>query len=180
MRHNRLAQLPWRETRTAKPTLFDLGGTLIDNKAYHILVWRELFRRHGHLVREDSILRTFGQTSPHVVQMRIHPELNSGEVAALASEREELYRDLTRTELTLLPGARELLLVLHHAHHGFALVTSVPPKNTSMVLRILEIASLFDVTVNRRNIARSRPDLEIFLLTAYKMAARPPWSLRGF
>ena len=156
-----------------KAVLFDLDGTLIDSKAYHILAWRELFHRHGHRVREEDILRTFGQTSPHIIQMLLPPKLDSKQVAALASEKEELFRDLIRDELTLLPGARDLLLTLHHAHYGIALATSAPPENARMALRVLEIASLFDVTVGEQDITRSKPDPEIFLLAAKKLGVHP-------
>jgi len=158
---------------TGKAVLFDLDGTLIDSKSYHILAWEELFHRHGHLVREEDILRSFGQTSPHIIQMLLPSKLNSKEVAALASEKEELFRDLIRDELTLLPGARELLLALHHAHYGIALATSAPPENARMVLRVLEIAPLFDVIVSERDIARSKPDPEIFLLAAKNLGTHP-------
>ena len=157
----------------SKGALFDLDGTLIDSKAHHLLAWRELFDRHGHLVREEDILRSFGQTSPHMVRALLPSEQDNQRIQALADEKEEFYRDMIRDELTLIPGAEELLFALRQADYGVALATSAPPENVRLVLRVLGIAPLFDVTVGEQDIARSKPDPEIFLLAASRLGVPP-------
>ena len=121
---------------TSKAVLFHLDGTLIVSKSYHILAWRKLFHLRGHRVSEGDILRTFGQTSPHIIQMLLPLELNSKEVAALASEKEELFRYLIRDELTPASPSERLVAhpTLHHVHYGIALATQRPQRMLEWLL----------------------------------------------
>jgi len=171
--YNRPIQFRGEEMIASKAALFDMDGTLIDSKAHHLLSWKELFKRHGYPVCEEDILRTFGQTTSHMLQALLPSEHSSERIEAFANEKEKLFRDMIRDELTLLPGARELLLALRQAHYGIALATSAPPENARMVLKELEIASLFDVTVGEQDITRSKPDPEIFLLAAKRLGIQP-------
>ena len=156
-----------------KAVLFDLDGTLIDSKASHILSWKELFRRHGYPVGEEDILQAFGQTSLFTVRTLVPAEQDENRIATLANEKEELYRDIIRDDLTLMPGARELLVALRCANYGIALATSAPPENVGMVLGALEIAPFFDAIVGEQDITRSKPDPEIFILAAQRLGVRP-------
>ena len=46
-----------------KAAIFDMDGTLVATKPYHLQAWREM-RAEGLInVSDDEILRTFGQTN---------------------------------------------------------------------------------------------------------------------
>jgi len=158
---------------TRRAVLFDLDGTLIDSKVQHISSWKELFERHGYPVSEADVVRSFGQTSRHIVRSMLAGQCDETQVTAMADEKEAIYRELIRDELELLPGAPELLDALRKADYRIALATSAPPENVSMVLHELRIGPLFDEVVGEQDISRSKPDPEIFLLAAERLNVAP-------
>ena len=153
--------------------LFDLDGTLIDSQAHHLASWQEMFGREGHPIPIADILPTFGQTSPQVVRSLLPYALDQERVLALADKKEAIFRDMIRGELELLPGALGLLRALREADYRVALATSAPPENVAMVLQELAIATLFDAVVGEKDITRSKPDPEIFLLAAQRVIVQP-------
>ena len=153
--------------------LFDLDGTLIDSQAHHMASWQEMFRREGHVIPAADIVSTFGQTSPQVVRSLIRYSLDEEMVVALADKKEAIFRDMIRGELELLPGALGLIRALREAAYRVALATSAPPENVTMVLQELAISTLFDAVVGEKDITRSKPDPEIFLLAARRVSVQP-------
>jgi len=156
-----------------KAALFDLDGTLVDTRQYHIQSWKTLFERHGCAVSYEDLLSAFGRTSPATIRSVMTDETDEDTILALAHEKEKLYREMIRDKLTLVPGAKELMMNLRQAGYAIALATSAPPENVDLVLRRLRIGPLFDLIVGEEDIAHSKPDPEIFALAAHRLGVHP-------
>lgn len=71
----------------------------------------------------------------------------------------------------IFPGVRLLIKKLRDTGVKVALASS--SKNAKTVLQLLEIQDEFDVIVDGTMITHSKPDPEIFLLTASKLGVEP-------
>ena len=158
----------------AKAWIFDLDGTLVDNMGHHERAWVEFFRRSGHPVDVDA-LRNFmsGKTAVDVVREFMSPDLSVAEVQRCAEEKENIYRELYGPELAPLDGLFDFLK--EGKRHGITLVigSAARRRNIDFVLNGLGITDLFAGIVSAENIARGKPDPEVFLKAAAIAGAKP-------
>jgi beta-phosphoglucomutase len=92
----------------------------------------------------------------------------------LAETKEADYRRLVGTYgLRPLPWAREWLASLHEAGWKQAIVTSAPAANADVMLRALEITSLFETIVTAEDVSHGKPDPEVFLTAASRLGVPP-------
>jgi len=85
---------------------------------------------------------------------------------ALFRRKTEIYRDLVRDELKLMPGALELLADLRENRVRCAVATSASRVTMDVVFAATGLARYFDATVTLENVARPKPDPEAFFKAA--------------
>lgn len=156
--------------------IFDLDGVITDTVELHFQSWLELSREYGipfdrgdnealrGLSREDS-LRLFlgghaGRFTPEQ-QARILEEKNARFLARLSH----------LTPADTLPGARELLDELRR--RGVPVAVASSSKNSRLVLERLGLHDAFDAVADGRDLVRSKPDPEVFLIAARRLGAPP-------
>ena len=73
-----------------------------------------------------------------------------------------------------MPGVHKLLADLHVADWRIALGSSGPPENVELVLDRLGKADLFGAVVTGMDVTRGKPDPQVFLLAAQRLAVPAP------
>lgn len=157
--------------------VFDLDGVLVTTDHFHYLGWKRLADELGmrftetdnHLLRgisRDESLRTI-----YRVNNRALPPAD--EFSAQGSRKNGYYVEFIRqmTPADILPGAMELLADLRDRSIKRAIASS--SRNAGLVLERTGLVALMDAVADGNDIAKSKPDPEVFLTAAAKAGVVP-------
>ena len=87
--------------------------------------------------------------------------------------KEALYRQIVAADYPIMPGAVELLRGLKSAGFRLAVASSGPPENVALAVERLGAGPLLDAQVTGRDVTRGKPDPQVFLLAARRVAIPP-------
>ncbi len=156
-----------------KAVIWDMDGVIADTAPYHFRAWQGVFRQRGVSFTENDFRRNFGQRNDTIIRNTLGNDLLASEIDAIATEKEESFRQGVKYHVKSLPGAIELLKSL--GEHGFsqALGSSAPIENILLVTQELGIEGFFQVIVSGRGVKEGKPSPQGFLLAAEKLGAKP-------
>ncbi len=155
--------------------LFDMDGVIVDNRDAHLRAFEHFAARHGVTDFDArTLLPCFGSTNA-VIMARLfgRDDLPADEVERFSREKEEIYRELYDPIMRPAEGLVDLLEALRAAGMRIAVGSSAPRINVDFVLERCGIASYFDAVASGSEIARSKPDPEVYLLAARKLGVDP-------
>lgn len=150
-----------------------MDGVIADTAPYHFKAWQEVFQKRGVNFTEEDFKRNFGQRNDTIIRNNIGRSISTGEVDAIASEKEENYRQRVRQNIKPLPGAIELIGSLKKHGVKMAIASSAPVENIQLVTRGLGIDKCFQVIVWGREVTEGKPSPLGFLLAAQKLEVEP-------
>lgn len=158
----------------SRGVIFDMDGVLVDSYHAHWESWRAMAVEIGKGLTEEQFVTTFGRTSREIIAEHWgEGSLSECEITAFDQRKEALYRVIVARDFPAMDGARELLIELHQAGMGLAIGSSGPPENVALAVRQLQAESLFSVQVTGRDVSRGKPDPEVFLTAARRLAVPP-------
>lgn len=149
--------------------LFDMDGLMIDSESIYWDVERQMARRRGIRVHDDTLRRMMGRSQ--MDSMRIFAAdcgITQESTEELLVEREAMMIERYLKGVDPMPGLREILKRFHGTL-WLAVVTSSPRKFTDVLLPSLGIAGLFEVVQTGDEIVRGKPDPEIYLRAISKL-----------
>lgn len=155
--------------------IFDMDGTILDTRAFHMQAWRALVQRHNLPAHYfDLADRGFGKTNWSIFLDWFGPhEAARRDIAALAEEKENLFRECIAGHAAPRPGFVELVERARARAIGIALATSGPPQNAAFILSELQVTQLFDAIVTGSARIRSKPHPQPFLRAAGMLGLAP-------
>ena len=157
-----------------RAVLWDVDGTLLDSAEYHWLAWQEAMAAEGHAVTYDQFISTFGQRNETVLHEWLGPDLTTNELERISEAKERRYRHLLQTRgVECLPGVRRWLSRLHEEGWRQVVASSAPLINIQTILEALAIAEYFDAIASSEDVQRGKPDPQVFLAAAAKVAVPP-------
>ncbi len=153
--------------------VFDMDGVLVDTEHLWDEVREELTEEWGGRYTPEAQEAMMGMSSPEwsrylheVVGLREPPEVINEEVVRRMLARYE-------TDLPVVPGAVEAVQRLASAGLRLALASSSNRELIDAVLRRLELASYFEVTVSSEEVARGKPAPDVYLEVARRLGVAP-------
>jgi beta-phosphoglucomutase len=159
-----------------KACIFDLDGVIVDTAHYHFLAWQRLANELGIGFTEKENERLKGVSRMRSLEIILELggiELSEAEKEKLALRKNSWfveYINAIRPE-EVFEGVPELLKSIRSKGIKVGLASS--SKNAETVLRLLKIGNMFDAIVDGTMIVNTKPDPEIFLLTASKLGVAP-------
>src|SRR5438270_3058754 len=162
---------PKKSKSTFPAILFDLDGTLVDSVYEHVTAWSIALRSAGSILPNWKLHRRIGMSGKSFLrelmrEMR-RPELSAKEIEALEKVHDnEFTKSIGRLEL--LPGARELLKHLSSQKVKWTIATTGNSKQTSRLLRPLEIPKNTPV-VTGDDVKKTKPSPDAFVLAAERL-----------
>lgn len=155
-----------------KACIFDLDGVIVDTAHYHFLAWQRLAKELGVDLTEKDNEKLKGVSRMQSLQII----LDMGKIALAKDRRESLadrkndwfveYIEAMRPS-EIFPGVKELITAMKKIGMKVALASS--SKNAPRVIELLGIGKLFDTVVDGSMIIDTKPDPEIFMLTAQRL-----------
>ena len=153
--------------------LLDMDDTLIDTEVVYFASTLAAMKSLGYPDAVDTCHAMIGIPGPECELMLINsygtgfsiPDFNR----AFVAHRDELLR----SGLRLKPGAFDLVEALVKAEHPRAVVTSSSRKTAERHLDLAGIGSSFDVVVTRNDVARGKPEPDLYLEAAGRLGIPP-------
>ncbi len=160
-----------------KAIIFDLDGVICFTDEYHYRAWKALADRlNAPFDRTiNNRLRGVSRMASLEIVLETYtgPELSEEEKAALATEKNEMYRESLKemSPADLSDEVRETLDALRAK--GLKLAIGSSSKNTPFILKQIGLEGYFDAVSDGNNISRSKPDPEVFLKAAEFLGMDP-------
>lgn len=156
--------------------IFDLDGVLVSTDELHYRAWKELADREGIPFDREANHRLRGVSrmeSLEIILERASRPYTDEQKQAMAAAKNDRYRELlaTLTPCDLLPGAAEIVENLRRK--GIRTAVASSSRNAPLILERTGLAGRFDAVVDGRDIARTKPHPEIFLLAARRLGLTP-------
>ncbi len=168
---------PASESDTAsvpiRALVFDFDGLIVDTETPIFAIWQDIFRRFGQELRlEDweSALGTQGGFDP--VAYLTASTGAASDAQALESEARERHWAACRAQ-PLLPGVRQRLDEARELGLGLAIASSSGATWVRAWLEHNAIGERFSAVCTREDVARVKPEPDLFLLAAERLDIAP-------
>jgi len=154
--------------------IFDVDGVLVDSYDAHFQSWLLLCKERGLEMTEQQFIATFGRTSREIIKELWGDQITTEAMGAETDDRKEgLFREILSNDFPGMDGAAELIDGLHDAGFLLALGSSGPPENVGLVLDAFGCRHRFKGIVTGVDVARGKPDPQVFLLGAERVGVAP-------
>ena len=159
--------------------IFDFNGTLFQDSGMHRDAWRVFFAHRGIEITDELFHKYMcGPPNDAILRRFLGEKLTDGEIAALAEEKESLYRRVVCSDpalQVLTDGAPELLDALKAAGVPYAIATGSSIENVEFYFDVLDIGRWFDrdrVFYAEKRLP-GKPDPAIYRLAMAKLGFDP-------
>jgi beta-phosphoglucomutase len=153
--------------------IFDMDGVLVDSYAAHLESWNVMLGHHGLAMTEEQFAATFGRTTREIIRHLFPGAADEEQIAAWDREKEAAYRGVIEREFPEMDGAGELIRSLHAAGFALGIGSSGPAENVAVVQRCLPDGGLIAATVHGMEVARGKPEPDVFVKVAEKLGVAP-------
>lgn len=154
--------------------IFDVDGTIVDNMDWHARAFDAFVLRHGLAAMTlETRRQTDGKRNREIFPMLFGRDLSSEELLAFEDEKEGMYRQISRSGLSPMPGFVRLLDRLDAASIPVALATSAPAANVEHTLREIGLEDRLRVIARGDQVKRGKPAPDVFLFAASLLGVPP-------
>ena len=154
--------------------IFDMDGTLVDSERVSQEAWKRAARDLGIELPGELIHSFIGRTAPSVHALMVGHLGGDDELAKECFRLHFVHFDeLSQTDLTLMPGAREALDQLQAAGFPLALATSTYREKALMRLERFGLGDAFATITCGDDAENGKPAPDIFLKAAERMGVDP-------
>ena len=154
--------------------IFDMDGTIVDNMAFHTDSWIAFFARRGKTYDPDAFFReTAGAQGREILRERLGSDVTDEEIAALAAEKDALYREMYGPHRAAIQGFDAFVTDADNKGVALAVATSAPPKNIVFTLDELDLRRHFGAVVGAADVKQGKPHPDVFLKAAEQLGADP-------
>jgi len=154
--------------------IFDWDGVIIDSAKQHEASWERLAAEEKRPLPPDHFKQSFGRKNETIIPELFGWTRDPAEIRRMSLRKEAIYRELVVEQgTTPLPGVREFLQRLHEAGVPCAVGSSTHRANIDTHIRITGIAPFFSAIVTAEDVTLGKPDPQVFLLAASRIAREP-------
>ena len=156
--------------------IFDLDGVIVDTAKYHFLAWRNLANSLGFdfTKKQNEQLKGISRVASLEILLEIgNIKLSDEKKQVLLIQKNEEYLSYVNkmTADEILPGIANMLDFLIENEIKFALGSA--SKNAPLILKKVGLIDKFTAIVDGNQVSKAKPNPEVFLLGAKKLAMNP-------
>jgi HAD superfamily hydrolase (TIGR01549 family) len=151
--------------------VLDVDGTLVDSNYQHALAWYRAFRSMGETFPVWRIHRLIGMGGDQLVAALGGQEVEE-RIGDEARKRWVQEADPLMAEVSLLPGARELIVALKERGHRVVLASSGKPHHVDRALDLLDVREVVDGWTTSEDVGSTKPAPDL-LQVALKRIGEP-------
>ena len=165
-----------------KALLFDLDGTLIDSMPHHQSAWAAWYARRGlPMNAADFFASTAGRSNAEILA-DLFPSHSADQRAAMADEKEAIYREFAAQSLALIGGAQAFVEQARAGGLRMAVCTASTLPNIALAFELHGIDGWVEHVVSPADVTsgpgpsvplRGKPHPDIFLEAAKRLGIAP-------
>lgn len=151
------------EQRAPWGAIFDIDGTMVNNADFHEKAWIELGRRRSLPI--DAVFyrdHIHGRSNPEILVTLFGEDGDQALKDAVAWDKEAIYREVYRPQVSETPGLCRLIRELNAAGVPCACATNAPVENAVMVIEELGIADCFRLVLTPDDVPVGKPAPDLF------------------
>jgi beta-phosphoglucomutase family hydrolase len=151
--------------------IFDLDGTLADPMPSHYEAWSVILDRYGLEMSEDRFYALGGWPTQRVADLLIGESGRELDAQRISIEKESLF-----AETLHLVQPIEHTTSVARKHRGsipLAVATGATRDICELILKQLDIHDWFDAIVSADEVARHKPNPDVFLEAARRLGVEP-------
>jgi HAD superfamily hydrolase (TIGR01509 family) len=161
-------------TYSVRAIAFDLDGVLIDTETINVTSALDAFAHHGHALdpgaAADIVGRHPDDYGPVLARRFGVPD---HALSGIRTLQQELYDRRCREGALLKEGAAEVLELFASRGLPLALATSSSRREVEEVFVRFPIGRYFAITLTKDDVTRRKPDPEMYLTCATRLAVEP-------
>jgi HAD superfamily hydrolase (TIGR01509 family) len=155
---------------SATIAVLDVDGTLVDSNYQHALAWYRAFRSLGETFPVWRLHRLIGMGGDQLVAAIGGEELDE-RIGDEARKRQVDEVDKLIGEMSVLPGARELLLAIKDRGHPLVLASSGKEHHVDAFLDLLDARDIADAWTSSNDVESSKPAPDLLQVALKKLGA---------
>jgi beta-phosphoglucomutase family hydrolase len=151
--------------------IFDCDGTLADTMPAHYEAWMTAMDRHALEMSEDRFYALGGWPTKRVAELLIAESGRPIDAEQLSHEKELLFGGMLHLVRPIEP-----VVEVARSHRGklpLAVATGAVRSICQRILHQIGIPNWFDTIVSAEDVARHKPDPDIFLEAARRLGVEP-------
>lgn len=153
--------------------IFDMDGVIVDSNPFHKVSLHYFVRRYGHELSETELKeRVYGRTNKEWLTDLFGP-LTPLQLKVLAEEKEGMYREMYRKDLSPVAGLIDFLKLLDQNKIQRAIATSAPIANVAFTLNGTGIRNYFPIILDESFVEKGKPNPEIYQKAAAALQRDP-------
>jgi HAD superfamily hydrolase (TIGR01509 family) len=152
---------------------FDLDGLMLNTEDLYEISGNELLRRRGRSMTDELRRGMMGRRPLEAIGHLIEREGLAETPEALLAESRAIFRGLFDGRLQPMPGLLELLDRLEGLGLPKGVATSSPRSLLEELLGRFGLTSRFRVTLTAEDVARGKPEPDVYLLAAERLGVEP-------
>ena len=162
---------------TIKACIFDLDGVIVDTAKYHFIAWKRLCNTLGFDITEAQNEQLKGVSRQKSLDILLEigqiKTLSTNEKNDLATQKNQWYLEMVEqmTDDEILVGVVDFLNELKD--HKITIGLASASKNAKNILEKVNLIHFFDTITDGNDVAEAKPNPEIFIKTAQKLAILP-------
>ncbi|GAB4123276.1 MAG: beta-phosphoglucomutase [Roseiflexaceae bacterium] len=161
-------------TSAVRAVLWDMDGTLVDSADYHSEAWRMVMEPRGVFLTDEMFTSTFGQRNDTILRIWLGEQTTDATIREISDAKEARYREIVAERgIALLPGTAERIDHLHATGWRQAIASAAPRANVEAIIHALGLDRVMAGFVGAEDVARGKPDPEVFLRAAEKLGVPP-------
>jgi HAD superfamily hydrolase (TIGR01509 family) len=154
--------------------VFDMDGVLVDTEALNVRSAFEAFAASGHsLQREDAAQIVGRHPDDYVPLLGRRFGLTATGRDRLRRTQTGIYVRLWKDEARLIDGAEAVLIRLRERGYRLALATSGSRAHVRHCFDRFPLGGFFEIVLAKEDVARRKPDPEIYLRCADRLGLEP-------
>jgi len=142
---------------------------------FHLEVWNKILNEdlNAGLTLDQVKQQMYGKNHELLDRVFGKGTLSEEVIERYSLRKEELYQELYRPHLALIPGLGELFEAAHKSGISMAIGSAANHFNIDFVLDNLAIRSYFQAIVGAEDVMESKPNPEVFLKGADLLGVEP-------
>ena len=152
-----------------------MDGVLVDTEPHHTILEQGLFDHFNIKISEEEHVTYMGKTSEKMWQEIVRDKnLPEDVMTYLTKHEEEAKNYFTQlTDLHPIPGLVDILNYLTETGVPIAVASSSSPAMIETILKKTGLTKYFNLTVSSVETGKSKPEPDVFLLTASRLNIKP-------
>ena len=160
-------------TEPARGVVFDMDGVIFDTERLYWEAEREMLGRRGLAFTDALAAKIMGLPGLAAMELLVEQLDLPDAPQALYDEALALFLAKLPAQLRFMPGFEDLLGAVERAGLPRAVATSTARDLAGTMLRQLAVFDRFAFVLTRDDVARGKPDPEVYVLAAARLGLLP-------